>query len=215
MFAFFLLNAVPVSAAVWYFRQQKEELVQNMVRSLPSVSADVIRESMRVMRSAPHPMLVFGERASVFRIDPHPPGSVVLLPNVTDDKNAIDNALSDLFTTDANDAIPLRAIHFCMSKASFGTIREATSHALVYTSPSRQGYVTLRGKVAAIEDASLRERLWKRHWHSLVAPFDGEPHQNPDYVLVRMVPDEVRFQSMAVQWDASTVRRDADGWVMA
>jgi len=225
LFIFFLCNAIPFSAIMYYLREQREKRTEMAMLSLPKAPEEVAAEVLRVVRTAAVCFLLQDAEAATgnaLRVDPHPPeasayvppsGPLPLVPQMER------NFLTDLLESPA--VAGLGFIHFALSRRSQeaqAILAGRRKAALLYVSHTRAAYCTITGQLSILPDPDCRRRYWKPSWSwCFTAPAADaqqeeapEPWRSEDYVLVRFAIDQASLQSVvdtALRWDARHVKR--------
>jgi len=226
LLVFFLCNAVPAAAVMYYFREQRLQRAGLSMMALPSAVEDVVSEVMRVIRTT---HLCFFQvvdsktAGAELRVDPHTPeGSPYTpadqpLPLVPQLER---NSLTDIF--ESPPVAGLGYIHFAVSRHSpqgAAILAGSRQARLMYMSSTRGGYCSVYGALSVVSDADSRRHYWKNHWAAAFLPeAASEPEgvqkapsasptatQQPvlppawshkDYMLVRMAVVEVTLQAL-------------------
>lgn len=215
LFLFFLCNAVPFSAVLYYFREQRTQRTQMSLLSLPSAADDVATEALRVVRTASACFLVqSGQRSTTVRVDPHAPeGTAYVAP--TEPLPLVPqmprNEITDIFESPSSPG--LRYIHFAISRQSAAAapvLAGERQASLLYMSASRAAYCNVAGQLSILSDPEARRRYWRPHWALSFPPGhgaeaaarhgsnDAEPPpawQHEDYILLRLAINEVSLQA--------------------
>lgn len=220
LFLFFLCNAVPFSALVYYLKSERAERAQLSLHSLPETAEEVVAEVLRVIRTSPTCFLSQGTDAvSSVRVDPHAPegrpyvpptGPLPIVPQMGR------NEITDLL--ESPPVAGLGYIHFALARSS--TLGKAVLSGnrranLLYVSPARGAYCNIGGHLSVLTDPESRRRYWKTWWvATLPAGRESEqeqtePWKTSEYVLVRFAVDDASIQSMVdgpQVWDFRRVR---------
>lgn len=221
---FFLCNAVPFSAIMYYLREQREKRTEMAMLVLPKAPEEVAAEVLRVIRTAAVCFLLQDSQAATanaLRVDPHPPEATAYvpptgpLPIVPQMER---NFLTDMLESPA--VVGLGFVHFALSRQSQeaqAIMAGRRKAALLYMSHTRAAYCTITGQLSILPDPDCRRRYWKPSWSWCFSapPPDPqeeprEPWQSEDYVLVRFAIDQASLQSVvdtALRWDARHVKR--------
>jgi len=225
LLAFFLCNAVPFGAALYYLREQRTQRAQLAMTALPSAPDEVASEALRVVRTASDCFLVqAGGAPGALRIDPHgpegsayvpPSGPLPLLPQM--ERNAVTDILE-------SPHVPgLKFVHFAVSRGSAAAAplmagdRRAS---LLYVSGTRGAYCTVSGQLSVLDDVESRRRYWRSPWAAAFLPGEAEPAGpgqeaappwlHRDYLLLRLSIGEVSLQATVdgpQRWEQRRVRR--------
>lgn len=174
LFVFFLCNAVPLAAVLWYLREQRASRSQLSLGALPAQPEDVAAEVMRVVRTAGVCFLVQEETSpgsgngSVVRVDPHTPEGTAYVPP-TEPLPLVPhmerNDLTDIFESPPVNGLGF--IHFAVSRNSSIGRALAAGHrraGLLYMSHTRGAYCSVGGQISVLTDAESRRRYWKNLW---------------------------------------------------
>eukprot|EP00435_Cladocopium_sp_Y103_P019326 s3681_g4.t1 len=122
LFIFFLCNAVPFSAIMYYLREQREKRTEMAMLVLPKAPEEVAAEVLRVIRTAAVCFLLQDSQAATgnaLRVDPHPPEATAYvpptgpLPIVPQMER---NFLTDMLESPA--VVGLGFVHFALSRHS-------------------------------------------------------------------------------------------------
>jgi len=240
LFVFFLCNAVPFSALLYYLREQREQRAQLSLLALPATGEEVAAEAVRVIRTSAACFLIQDAEAvgrnfgGALRVDPHPPEAsayvpptepLPLLPQVER------NVVTDLFEAPAVGGLGF--IHFAVSKNSVEGAAVAAGRrraGLLYLSHTRGAYCTVSGQLSVLSDPESKRRYWKTAWVASFAPPEAPaaapsaapsaveeappPWLSDDYMLLRLAVDEASLQTVVdgpSRWDARHVRRTSRG----
>jgi len=235
LFLFFLCNSVPLSAFLYYLREQRSERAQMSLLSLPLSAGDVVAEALRVMRTSSSCFFQRHGDASgdVVMVDPHQPEGtayaaptqpLVMLPEI--ERNAFTDVL------ESPSSIGLGFVNFAVSrKSSAGQAVLAGNRQahLMYLSPTREAYCTVNGQLSVLSDPESRRRYWKSIW-AFSFPTEASPPvaaavpgQSPpaaaeapspwlaaDYLLLRLAVTEVSLHAMGAgpqRWQARQARK--------
>lgn len=237
LFIFFLCNAMPFSALLYYLSEQRSQKAQLSLLALPSSADDVASEVLRVIRTSAASFLLQDAEAvgssfgGALRVDPHAPETnayvppkepLPLLPQMER------NVVTDLFEAPAVGGLGF--VHFALSKSSIegAAVQAGRRRAgLLYMSHTRGAYCTVSGQLSVLSDEDSKRRYWKSIWSSSFAPpsvpasqpsaTPGSVAQEPpppwrsdDYLLIRLAVDEASLQAIVdgpQRWDARRVRR--------
>lgn len=176
LLVFFLCNAMPLVAVLWYLREQRANRSQLSLGVLPADAEDVAAEVMRVIRTSGISFLMQEDtpagagNGGILRVDPHAPeGSAYIpptepLPLVPQMER---NDLTDIF--ESPPVAGLCFIHFAVSRNSpFGTAILAGHRraSLLYVSNTRGAYCTIGGQISVLSDPESRRHYWKNIWAS-------------------------------------------------
>eukprot|EP00929_Paragymnodinium_shiwhaense_P120725 TRINITY_DN92759_c0_g1_i1.p1 TRINITY_DN92759_c0_g1~~TRINITY_DN92759_c0_g1_i1.p1 ORF type:complete len:365 (+),score=66.24 TRINITY_DN92759_c0_g1_i1:53-1147(+) len=172
LFLFFLCNAIPMGALLYYLREQRQQRAQMAMLSLPVEAAEIAAEALRAIRTSSgcfmlQPARAMNDGAGALNVDPHPPEATAyiapteplpLLPQVER------NVVTDIF--EAPPTSGLGFIHFALSKsAAAGNMLAGDRRAsLMYVSPTRGAYCVVSGQVSVLDDPESRRRYWKSAW---------------------------------------------------
>lgn len=224
LFVFFLCNALPLGALLYYLQEKREERTQLCLSALPAAAEDVVAEALRVVRTTPVCFLLRQQDGTgsayggVLRVDVHPPEAVAytapteplpLLPQLER------NVLTDIF--EAPPIAGLGFIHFALSRSSAAAVQAGHRRAsLLYSSATREAYCIVSGQVSVLTDPDLRRRYWKGMWSfsflegRTADSAEQSPWMNNDYVLLRLAVDEVTLRAMVdgpERWEHRCARR--------
>lgn len=197
LFIFFLFNAVPLSALLYYLREQREKRSQMSLLALPSSAEDVAAEALRAIRTSavcfllqPEPVNAAAAASplasaggSVLRVDPHPPEGTAYVPP-TEPLPLVPqlerNVLTDIFESPPTSGLGF--IHFAVSRSSVpgaAAVAGDRRASLLYVSHARGAYCTVTGQVSVLSDIETRRRYWKTAWTgSFVGAADGATPAN-------------------------------------
>mmetsp|Transcript_3579 Transcript_3579/g.6989 ORF Transcript_3579/g.6989 Transcript_3579/m.6989 type:complete len:381 (+) Transcript_3579:63-1205(+) len=220
LFLFFLCNAVPFSAVLYYFREQRTQRTQMSLLTLPATADDVAAEALRVVRTASACFLVqrsgssSGQRSTTVRVDPHAPEGTAYVPP-TEPLPLVPqmprNEITDVFESPSTPG--LRYIHFAISRQSVAAapvLAGERQASLLYISASRAAYCNVGGQLSILSDPEARRRFWRPHWALSFPPgrraesaarqgsHEAEPPplwQHEDYILLRLAVNEVSLQA--------------------
>jgi len=220
LFLFFLCNAVPFSAVLYYFREQRTQRTQMSLLTLPAAADDVATEALRVVRTASACFLVqrggssSGQRSTTVRVDPHAPEGTAYVPP-TEPLPLVPqmprNEITDIFESPSTPG--LRYIHFAISRQSVAAtpvLAGERQASLLYVSASRAAYCNVAGQLSILSDPEARRRFWRPHWVLSFPPGQGAepaarqgsheaepppPWQHEDYILLRLAINEVSLQA--------------------
>ncbi|CAE7449803.1 kdelr2 [Symbiodinium natans] len=125
LFIFFLCNAVPFAALMYYLREQRTQRTQMALLSLPSLPEDIAAEVLRVTRTSSVCFLLQDAEATAnrvagtLRVDPHAPEASAYVPP-TEPLPLVPqlerNFLTDLVESPAVSGLGF--VHFAVAKAS-------------------------------------------------------------------------------------------------
>lgn len=176
LFIFFLCNAVPFGAAMYYLREQRETRISLSLGALPPDADDVAAEVLRVIRTSGTCFLLQGSSlglgqgtgGEVLRVDPHAPEAVAYTPP-TEPLPLVPlmerNDLTDLLESPP---VPgLGFVHFAIARSSpLGSafIAGHRQASLLYVSHTRGAYCTVAGQISVLSDPESRRRYWKSLW---------------------------------------------------
>lgn len=231
LFVFFLCNAAPFGALLYYLREQREERAQLSLISLPVSADEVAVEALRVIRTSAACFLLQDTEINgtgyggALRVDPHSPEGTAYTPP-TEPLTLLPqlerNVLTDLFESPAVSGLGF--IHFAISKSSplgDAVAKGRRKAGLLYLSHTRGAYCTVSGQLSVLTDPESKRRYWKGVWAaSFVDPLPvAAPGQSPkeapppwlsgDYMLLRLAVDEACLQSIVdspQRWESRRVQ---------
>jgi len=235
---FFLCNAVPFSALLYYLREQRSARSQLSLLALPSSPDDAAAEALRVMRTSAVCFLLQDAEAvgtsfgGALRVDPHPAEIKAYVPP-TEPLALIPqlerNVITDLFEAPVIGGLGF--VHFAVSRRSAEGAAVAAGRrraGLLYMSHTRGAYCTVSGQLSVLADPESKRRYWKGNWSAAFPPpmpsASGPPSAAPgavleeippwmseDYLLLRLAVDEASVQSVVdgpQRWDTRRVKRN-------
>jgi len=219
LFLFFLCNAIPFGAVLYYFREQRTQRTQMSLLTLPLTAEDVAAEALRVVRTASACFLVqggssSGQRSTAVRVDPHAPeGTAYVAP--TEPLPLVPqlprNEITDIFESPSKPG--LRYIHFAISRQSAAAapvLAGERQASLLYVSTSRAAYCNVCGHLSILSDPEARRHFWRPRWALSFPPGHGAESAAPqrnheteappswaheDYILLRLSINEVSLQA--------------------
>lgn len=232
LFIFFLCNAVPFGALLYYLREQRSQRAQLSLLMLPQTADDVAEEVLRVIRTSSLCFLLEGSDGAtsscVLRVDPHPPEATAYIPPTTPlplVPQLERNEITDLLESPAVSGLGF--IHFAVLRSS--PIGQAVLHgrrnaSLLYMSNVRGAYGTVTGQLSVLTDPESKRRYWKNSWASSfpaapppaakpqagAAPEELPAWLNPNYLTLRLAVSEVTLQAIVdgpQRWDSRRAQR--------
>lgn len=185
LLVFFLCNAVPFGALLYYLREERSNRAQMSLIALPSSAQGVVEESLRVIRTAPTCFFLQqddtgGANVGALHVDVHPPEGTAYLPPTA--PLPMLPQLERNILTDALESPPvpgLGFVHFALSRSSKqgqSIVAGSRQASLLYHSGTREAYCSLNGQLSVLADADQRRRYWKASW---AACFPAEVGQAP------------------------------------
>lgn len=236
LFVFFLANAVPFGAVLYYLREQREQRAQLSMLSLPASADEVAAEALRVVRTSSSCLLLQDAEAShagyggALYVDPHSPEATAYVPP-TEPLPLLPqlerNVITDLFESPSVGGLGF--IHLAVSASSptgQAVARGRRKAGLLYISQIRGAYCTVSGQLSVLSDPESKRRYWKAAWAASFPPPPAPPAApsasglpppealppwlSADYMLLRLAVDEASLQAIVdgpQRWDARRVHR--------
>mmetsp|Transcript_79779 Transcript_79779/g.165784 ORF Transcript_79779/g.165784 Transcript_79779/m.165784 type:complete len:370 (+) Transcript_79779:117-1226(+) len=179
LFIFFLCNALPLGAVLWYLREQRAARSDLSLGAMPADASGVAAEVLRVIRTSNICFLMNEESgapagSNVLRVDPHAPEGSAYVPPTEPlplAPNMERNDLTDIFESPP---VPgLGFVHFAIPKKSpFGKAimsgrRQAS---LLYVSSTRGAYCSIAGQISVLSDPQSLRHYWKSNWAACFQP---------------------------------------------
>lgn len=179
---FLLCNAIPLTALVYYLKDQRETRAQLSIGALPDTVDNVAAEVLRVIRTSATCFIVQDSSASgtglgaIVRADPHFPEGTAYIPP-TEPLPLVPmlqrNDITDLIESPK---VPgLGFVHFALLKSSPLGVAIESGHrraSLLYVSNTRGAYCNVTGQISTLTDDESRRHYWKNSW---AASFPSEP----------------------------------------
>jgi len=172
---FFLCNAMPFTALVYYLREQAETRAQMSIGALPRDADEVATEVLRVIRTSSTCFLLAdgdakggGAAGGVLRIDPHAPEGTAFVPPTEPLPLVPHIERNDLTDLLESPKVPgLGFIHFAVARSSSAGKSILAGHrraSLLYNSTTRGGYCQIQGQISILSDPESRRHYWKGLW---------------------------------------------------